>query len=464
MSSRTQQPTQIWDAALGELQLQVARPAFETWLRDTDGVAHTDGEFVVGTANAFVSEMLEHRMYPLIERAIEHVIGEPTSVRFQVVAHSGAPDDAQADAPSMPSENAEHQPAPADASQPPVAVSAPPSLNARYTFGRFVVGKSNELAHAAARAVADNPGNVYNPLVMYSEVGLGKTHLLHAIGHEALGKGMSLIYATTEEFTNEYIRAIREGKTEEFRQRYRSAGMLLLDDIQFLIGKEQTQEGFFHTFNALHMSNRQIVITSDRPVSSLKVLEERISSRLSGGLVVDIQPPDLETRLAILRAKAEQMGVEAHHDMLDVLAGRIYSNIRELEGSLNRVVAYADLMNRPLDAELARQVIADTREEGARRQPTERQVIDAVSAHFGVDGDTLRGPKRDKKTALARQVAMYIMREDVAMGATAIARALGRKDHSTVLHGCKTIENHQNADAKLRRDILRVREALAAAG
>ena len=469
LSSRTQQPSQIWDAALGELQLQVARPAFETWLKDTDGVAHEPaleearGEFVVGTANAFVSEMLEHRMYPLIERAIEHVIGEPTSVRFRVNTQSGISDGGQSET-SNPDEDDREKRQPSAVSQQPADRTPPPALNSRYTFDRFVVGKSNELAHAAARAVADNPGNVYNPLVMYSEVGLGKTHLMHAIGQQALAKGMSLIYATTEEFTNEYIRAIREGKTEEFRQKYRSAGMLLLDDIQFLIGKEQTQEGFFHTFNALHMSNRQIVITSDRPVSSLKILEERISSRLSGGLVVDIQPPDLETRLAILRAKAEQMGVEPGKQVIELLGARIYRNIRELEGSLNRVVAYADLMQRPLDEELVRQVIADTQDSGERRQPSEREVIDAVSAHFGVDTVALCGPKRDKKTALARQVAMYILREDSAMGATAIARALGRKDHSTVLHGCKTIENHQNVDAKLRRDILRVRETLAAAG
>lgn len=468
MSSRIQQPGQIWDAALGELQLQVARPAFETWLKDTDGVEHRDGEFVVGTANAFVSEMLEHRMYPLIERAIEHVIGEPTSVRFQVNTQSGISDGGQSEASKQVEDDRERQREPAAAPQQPAEygrstdLPLPPSLNSRYTFERFVVGKSNELAYAAARAVADNPGNVYNPLVMYSEVGLGKTHLLHAIGQQALAKGMSLIYATTEEFTNEYIRAIREGKTEEFRQKYRSAGLLLLDDIQFLIGKEQTQEGFFHTFNALHMSNRQIVITSDRPVSSLKILEERISSRLSGGLVVDIQAPDLETRLAILRAKAEQMGVKPGKQVIELLGARIYRNIRELEGSLNRAVAYADLMQRPLDAELVNQVIADAQDDGERRQPSEQEVIDAVSAHFGVDRTTLCGRKRDKKTALARQVAMYILREDAAMGVTAIARALGRKDHSTVLHGCKTIENHQNADAKLRRDILRVRETLAA--
>ncbi len=462
MSSHTQQPGKIWDATLGKLEMQVARPAFETWLRGTDGVAHRDGEFIVGTANAFVSEMLEHRMYPLIERAIEHVIGEPTSVRFQVVTQVSTPDTKQSDVPARAAGEREPQPESAAPSSQPATFAPPPSLNSRYTFGRFIVGKSNELAHAAALAVADNPGNVYNPLVMYSEVGLGKTHLLHAIGHQALAKGMSLIYATTEEFTNEYIRAIREGKTEEFRHKYRSAGMLLLDDIQFLIGKEQTQEGFFHTFNALHMSNRQIVITSDRPVSSLKILEERISSRLSGGLVVDIQAPDLETRLAILRAKAEQMEVKPGKQVIELLGARIYRNIRELEGSLNRVVAYADLMQRPLDAELVNQVIADAQDAGERRQPSEQEVIDAVSAHFGVDRTTLCGRKRDKKTALARQVAMYILREDAAMGATAIARALGRKDHSTVLHGCKTIENHQNADAKLRRDILQVREALVA--
>ncbi len=468
LSSRTQQPSQIWDAALGELQLQVARPAFETWLKDTDGVAHVDGEFVVGTANAFVSEMLEHRMYPLIERAIEHVVGEPTAVCFRVNSRSGISDGGQSETSTPVGDDIEQPLQPSTSPQQPAEYGRPadrplpPSLNSRYTFERFVVGKSNELAHAAARAVADNPGNVYNPLVMYSEVGLGKTHLLHAIGQQALDKGMSLIYATTEEFTNEYIRAIREGKTEEFRQKYRSAGMLLLDDIQFLIGKEQTQEGFFHTFNALHMSNRQIVITSDRPVSSLKILEERISSRLSGGLVVDIQAPDLETRLAILRAKADQMEVNPGKQVIEMLGARIYRNIRELEGSLNRVVAYADLMQRPLDAELVNQVIADAQDAGERRQPSEQEVIDAVSAHFGVDRTTLCGRKRDKKTALARQVAMYILREDAAMGATAIARALGRKDHSTVLHGCKTIENHQNADAKLRRDILQIREALVA--
>lgn len=464
MNSAQQQPDRLWDAALGELQLQVARPAFETWLKETQGLAYADGEFTVGAANAFISEMLEQRMYPLIARALERVCGEEVSVQFRVAApgdEAAQSDAAQPNAHAADAEPQAHEPAAPQAAAPTLQrapASAP--LNARYTFDRFIVGKSNELAHAAAQAVADKPGLIYNPLVLYSDVGLGKTHLLHAIGQQALAKRMSLIYATTEEFTNEYISAIREGKTEDFRMRYRSADLLLLDDIQFLIGKEQTQEGFFHTFNALHMSNRQIVITSDRPVTALKVLEDRISSRLSGGLVADIQPPDLETRLAILRAKAEHLQMSVGAEVLDLLGARIFRNIRELEGSLNRVAAYAQLTGRPLDAELVRQVAADAQDAVEQRRPSEQEALDAVSAHYGVDIDTLRGAKRDKKTALARQVAMYILQEDAHLNSAAIARALDKK-HPTVLHGCKTIKSRQNVDDKLRRDILSIRESLA---
>lgn len=457
-------PNQIWDAALGELQLQVEPNAYETWFMNTNGVAHHNGEFVVGTANAFILEMLKSRMQPLIERTIAHVVGEPTAVRFQVLAQSPAADDmAGTGASPTPAAHAaaEAQPATTARLQAPPISMPPPSLNDRYTFDRFIVGKSNELAHAAARAVADNPGHVYNPLVLYSDVGLGKTHLMHAIGHEAIAKGLHTVYATTEEFTNEYISAIREGNMPEFRQRYRNASLLLLDDIQFISGKEQTQDEFFHTFNALHMSNLQIVITSDRPVAALRTLEERISSRLNWGLVADIQAPDLETRLAILRAKAEQTGVALGDDVLDILGARISRNIRELEGSLNRLVAYANLMQSPIDADLARRVIDGAIEDNARHQPTEQEVLDAVSGYYEVDIGTLRSKKRDKKTALARQVAMYLMRDDVKMTASDIARTLDRKDHTSVLHGCKTIANKQNADDKLRRDIIQIRQTIS---
>ncbi len=468
MSASAQQARLVWEAVLGQLQLQVTRPSYETWLKDTVGLAYGDGEFVVGTPSAFVAEMLEQRMYSLISQTLEKVVRGRVDLRFQVVPTQGAapspgqraaPDEdlplGQAGAPGLLDAR------PEGAARPQAPASRSVALNSRYTFDTFIVGKSNELAHAAAVAVSQKPGTVYNPLVMYSDVGLGKTHLLHAIGHRVLARGLSLIYATTEEFTNEYIRAIREGKTEEFRQRYRGIDVLLLDDIQFLIGKEQTQEGFFHTFNALYMSNRQLVITSDRPVSALTLLEDRVRSRLAGGLVVDIQPPDFETRLAILRAKAELLGQAVPEEVLELLAERIHTNIRELEGSLNRVVAFAQLTQSPVTLELVGRAIADTIRPPDRRRVSEDAVLDAVAGYFGLDREAIVGRRRDKKTALARQVAMYLLREEAHLGLTAIGRVLGGKDHTTVLHGCTTIANQLKVDPNLGRDVLNIRKALA---
>ena len=461
----TQQAKQVWEAVLGELQLQVTRPSYETWLKETVGIACNADEFVVGTPNTFVAEMLEQRMYSLISQAMERVTKGSVEVRFQVLPKDEAisgidthlPESTDATVSSMPMESTGQS----NTGQSMPSAYRPISLNPKYTFETFIVGKSNELAHAAALAVAEKPGVVYNPLVMYSGVGLGKTHLLHAIGRRVQSMGKSLIYATTEDFTNEYIKAIREGRTEDFRNFYRSADLLLLDDIQFLIGKEQTQEGFFHTFNALHMTNRQIVITSDRPVAALTLLEDRIRSRLEGGLVVDIQPPDLETRLAILRAKADLMGLKVDSQVLELLAERVHKNIRELEGNLNRVVAYAQLTNSDITPELVKRAVADLTDAGRDRQVSDEVVLDAVSSYYRLDKETLKGRKRDKKTALARQVAMYLLREDANLGSSAIGRILGGKDHTTVLHGCKTIENQQNIDSQLRREIISIRETLA---
>ena len=455
MTTTADHPGQIWDAALGQLQLHVTRPNFETWLKNTVGVAYRDGEFVVGAPNAFVAEMLEQRMYSLISRTLESVVKSEVEIRFEVTSpdgetaalHSADETHGQPVEPTIPVPTPLHRSAP---------------LNSRYVFERFVVGKSNELAHAAAMAVAGRPGELYNPLVMYSDVGLGKTHLMHAIGHRATSRGLSLIYSTTEEFTNSYIRAIREGTTDNFRERYRSADLLLLDDVQFLIGKEQTQEGFFHTFNALHMTNRQIVLTSDRPVSALTLLEDRIQSRLAGGLVVDIQPPDVETRIAILRAKADEMRQEVPDSVLQFLAERIHKNIRELEGSLNKVVALADLTGISVSIELTKRAIADMVETAAERQIPDRAVVEAVSTHFGVPVEAIKGRKRDKKTAQARQVTMYLLREESQLGLSTIGKILGGKDHTTVSHGCDRIANQLNVDAQLRRHLILIRETLAA--
>ena len=450
-------PRQLWEAALGHLQLLVTRPNYDTWLKHTVGKDFRNGLFVVGTPNAFVSEMLELRMYSIISQTLERVVETPVEIRFEVVSpeDAGPPPDPTVDespAPLMP-------PSPVDAG--PTNGPRPAALNPKYTFNSFIVGKSNDLAHAAATGVAQKPGELYNPLVMYADVGLGKTHLMQAIGHAVAQRGLSLIYATTEEFTNSYIKAIREGTTEDFREYYRTADVLLLDDLQFLIGKEQTQEGFFHTFNALHMTNRQIVLTSDRPVSALKLLEDRIQSRLAGGLVVDIQTPDVETRIAILRSKAEGSQQEVSDDAILFLAERVHRNIRELEGGLNRVLALADLTGQPVTVDLVKRAVADVGGKAADRQVPESVVIDAVASHFGVSVETLKGRKRDKKTARARQVAMYLLREESEFKYTDIGRALGGKTHAAVMQGCQRIANSLDVDPHLRRDVINIRAALA---
>ena len=458
MTTTINQSKTLWDAVLGELQMHVTRPSYETWLKNTVGITIHEGELIVGTPSVFVAEMLEQRMYSLISQTAERVFKAPVEVRFQVLTSHEDESLIQ---------NQPEEPEPASASTSTNGLQSEltskirtSSLNSKYTFGRFVVGKSNELAHAAAEAVSKRPGEVYNPLVMYSASGMGKTHLLHAIGHRAISNGLELIYATTEEFTNDYIKAIREGQTEAFRDRYRSADVLLLDDIQFLIGKEQTQDGFFHTFNALHMTNRQIVISSDRPVNALTLLEDRIQSRLEGGLVVDIQAPDIETRLAILRAKAETVKMGIPPSVLDFLAERIHKNIRELEGSLNRVVAYADLTGNPIDVDLVKKAVEGLADLDDHRVLPDHIIINAVASYFGVTQQAIKGRKRDKKTALARQISMYLMREMSNMGLTAIGRVLGGKDHTTVAHGCDRISIHLEADPYIRRDLLNIRETL----
>ena len=462
----TQRARRLWSAVLGDLEMQVTRPSFDTWLKSTTGVDASEDALVVGAPNTFVAEMLERRMHQLILEAVERVNRRPTEVRFQVV--SGA-DGAESNGNGVSSSSAGQStttelPQSRHESTNGNGLSHRTiSLNSRYTFDSFIVGKSNELAHAAALAVSTKPGVVYNPLTIYSDVGLGKTHLLHAIGHEACNKGLSLIYATTEEFTNQYIRAIREGRTEDFRDRYRSTDILLLDDIQFLIGKEQTQEGFFHTFNFLHTMNNQIVITSDRPIVSLSLLEDRVRSRLAGGLVVDIQPPDLETRHAIIHAKLARSGQTIGPEAETMLAERIHRNVRDLEGCLNRVLAYAELTGRPITTGLVKRIVDDTLAGSRRRATSPDAVLEAVASYFQLDVESLKGPRGRKEVAQARQVAMHLIREETGIGPTAIGRILGGKDHSTVIKNCSKIAAQLDTDPHLRRDILNIRDSLSAA-
>ncbi len=335
-----------------------------------------------------------------------------------------------------------------------------PKLNRRYTFSTFIVGSCNRLAHAAALGVAENPGNSYNPLFIYSGSGLGKTHLLHAIGWVALRSCPRIMYVTAEQFTNEFITAIRERRSDDFRNKYRCVDVLLLDDIQFIAGKEQTQEGLFHTFNDLHTANSQIVISCDRPPKSLTLLEDRLRSRFEWGLIVDMQPPDLETRVAILQTKAEEQKSSLPTDVLDFIARRIQKNIRELEGALNRVLAYARLTKSPLTVELASQALADITSDAHKRALTPDAIKNVVANFFGVSPDALSGKRRDKTTSLARQMVMYLLREELQCSWTQIGRELGNRDHSTILHGYHKVSEDVNTDHALRRDLLEIKEAL----
>ncbi len=333
-------------------------------------------------------------------------------------------------------------------------------LNSRYTFDAFIVGNSNRLAHAASLAVAEAPGESYNPLFLYGGVGLGKTHLLHAIGHQGVQTGLAVLYVSSEQFTNEIINAIRFRTTEEFRAKYRSVDILLVDDIQFIAGKELTEEEFFHTFNSLYEMSKQIVICSDRPPKAIVSLEERLRSRFEWGLIADIQPPDLETRMAILRVKADLLGYFMPDDIISYIAGRIQTNIRELEGCLNRLIAYQQLHHADLTMEVARAAISSLGNDTRESRLNSHQIAQAVAEYYHISLEAMCGKHRDKHIVMPRQIAMYLIRQETQDSLLEIGQLFGGRDHSTVLHACEKIERMMNVNPMLRREILSIREQL----
>ncbi len=432
----------MWRAALGVMQMRVDGAAYSTWLEGTSALSLSGDVLTVAAPTAFVAEMLERRLFELVLESVERVAGRPVEVRIDVAGPDGPASPAAVNGAARPARS-------------PLAPA--------YTFESFVVGAANELAHAAASAVAERPGSVYNPLMIYSDVGLGKTHLMTAVGHAARARGLDVIYVTTEEFTNQYIGAIRAGETERFRARYRGTDVLLLDDVQFLIGKEQTQEGFFHTFNALHMSGRQVVVTCDRPASELGTLQERVRSRLAGGLSVDMQPPGLETRLAILRAKAGASALASRisGEALTMLAGIEHRSVREMEGWFNRAVAYADLTGGDVTAETVRRAVPEALARPRPERPAAGSVLDAVAARFAVERDDLVGRRRDGRITLARHVAMYLLREDAGMALADVGRILGGRDHSTVLSARRKVAAMVGRGDPVAGDLAAVRRAMA---
>jgi chromosomal replication initiator protein len=335
-------------------------------------------------------------------------------------------------------------------------------LNPRYLFESFIVGKSNQLAYAAARAVAERPGMSYNPLFLYGEPGLGKTHLLHAIGHDAMRRypGIKVLYVTSEKFTNDLINAIRDQRKENFRNMYRATDILLIDDVQFIAGKENTQEELFHTFNALHEWNKQIVLTSDRPPKAIQPMEERLRSRFEWGLIADIQPPDLETRIAILRAKAETMPMHVPTETLDYIARKVQSNIRELEGALNRIVAYAQLNNTAVSVDLAAASLNELGANRFRRPITNDRIVETVSSFFNLEPEDLKTGSRSREVLVPRQIAMYLMREETETPFIQIAAYFGKRDHTTAMQSYEKIEGLIETDSQMRQDVLTVRQML----
>jgi len=440
-----------WQSALGQLQMEMPKASFDTWVRDTNLVAYEDGLFTVGVGNAYARDWLENRLSSTATRMLVGIMNRDVDLRF--VVHGAGSGQPEVDPEPAAGIEADAEPLPS----PRLQKSA--SLNTRYTFENFVVGPNNRLAHAASQAVAEHPATAYNPLFLYGGVGLGKTHLLHAIGNACHERGLAVLYVSSEEFTNDLVNAIRTHTTPAFREKYRSADVLLIDDIQFIAGKESTQEEFFHTFNTLHGQNKQVIVSSDRPPKSLVTLEERLRSRFEWGLTADIQLPDFETRLAILRSKSERLGRRVPPEIMEFIAQRVQSNIRELEGALNRIVAFSELSGMALTPQLADVALADLLPQRGDVKPAE--VVDVVARIFNLPVDRLLSAERTHDVALPRQIAMYLMRE-TNLSLPQIGQALGGRDHTTVMYACEKVADLLERDDKLRRQVVQIRQQLYA--
>ena len=443
---------QAWQSALGQLQMEMPKASFDTWVRDTQINSYENGLFTIAVRNAYARDWLESRLSSTVTRLLMGIMNRSVDVSFVIQSNESAESVTEAAAISSGEASLGKEESPATRQK-------NSSLNPRYTFDNFIVGPNNRLAHAAAQAVAENPAKAYNPLFLYGGVGLGKTHLLHAIGNYCQEHGLNVLYVSSEEFTNDMIGAIRSHTTQAFREKYRSADVLLVDDIQFIAGKESTQEEFFHTFNTLHGQNKQIIVSSDRPPKSLVTLEERLRSRFEWGLTADIQLPDFETRLAILRSKSERLGRIVPAEIMELIARRVQSNIRELEGALNRIVAFSDLSGMALTQQLAEVALADLLPQRGDVKPG--TVVDVVAKSFNLSVSRLLSPDRSHDVALPRQIAMYLMRE-TNISLPQIGQALGGRDHTTVMYACEKVADLLERDDRLRRQVVQIRQQLYA--
>ena len=451
---------EIWQAVLAEFELKVSKANFTTWFRNTGiGLFDAAGSVSICVPNTFTKSWLEKKYHSEIVKLLESITGQRIKkVEYKVENIKNIQ---------------EQECSPAQSS--PVSTAATPvfspknnqllsqfGLNTKYTFNSFVVGKGNELAHAAAQAVADRPGEAYNPLFIYGGVGLGKTHLLQAVAHTMLENNpqTKILYVSSEKFTSEFVSSIKEGRTKEFKERYRTVDLLLIDDIQFISGKEQTQEEFFHTFNDLHQGGKQILITSDRPPKAIPALEDRLRSRFEWGMIADVAPPDLETRVAILQTKCQEKNFTLSQEILQMVATTIQSNIRELEGALNKIQAFHALKNMEPNKDSVRAVLASFESQNMRKSTTPRELINTIAKFYDIAVEDLLSKGREKRISFPRQIIMFLLREELKLSYPAIGSELGGRDHTTAMHAHTKISTDVENDLKLKQDIEMIKQRL----
>ncbi|GEK31254.1 chromosomal replication initiator protein DnaA [Kurthia zopfii] len=435
----------FWEQVLNDVQKILSKPSFDTWLKSTELIAYENDQLTVSVPNSFTRDWLAQNYVSMIQDVIKKITGSILHIDFIQLSD----DDFKMPTPktNVTKENNEHSPG---------------MLNLKNTFDTFVIGTGNRFAHAASLAVAEAPAKAYNPLFLHGGVGLGKTHLMHAIGHYVLDHDpdAKVVYLSSEKFTNEFINSIRDNNTEAFRNKYRKVDVLLIDDIQFLAGKESTQEEFFHTFNTLHEESKQIIISSDRPPKEIPTLEDRLRSRFEWGLIIDIGPPDLETRIAILRKKADADGLDIPNEVMGYIASQIDSNIRELEGALIRVVAYSNLLNQPLTPDLAAEALKSIIPSSTPKVISILDIQKVVGDHYSIKLEDFSAKKRTKSIAFPRQVAMYLSREMTDSSLPKIGEEFGGRDHTTVIHAHEKISKLMKTDPTLQDDVKQIKNKL----
>lgn len=455
----------LWQGVMARLELTISRANFSTWFRYTFISSYAPGTVAIGVPNTMAQAWLAQHCHKDIVAALEELTGETLrKLTYVVDTKNPGPQSLEREVPQRKAATEDLGFISSDAPQQNAAPTGNIIINPTQTFQTFVVGKHNELAHAAAQAVAAQPGGTYNPLFIYGGVGLGKTHLLHAIANEIHRRWPTTraLYVTCEHFTNDFIHSIRIGKGKEFKDRYRNVDLLLIDDIQFITGKEGTQEEFFHTFNTLHQENKQLVISSDRPPKSIAGLEKRLLSRLEWGMLVDIGQPDLETRMAILAKKCAERNMMLPQDILQLIAASIFSNVRELEGALNKIIAVHQFRDQVPTLETVKPILSSYESEQVKKNVTPKAIITAVSEYFDITGDDVLGKSREKRLAFPRQIIMYLLREEVKSSFPTIGAELGGRDHTTAMHAYNKIKDQLREDEKLRHDMESIKQRMYA--